>query len=517
VNGAPPARPEPSAWRIGAAIFLASLAVYLANGAFLPGEDATPSVYLTVNLVEEGRLTFSPTEDPALFLWDLQTATGTVTGQLPGLDARVGGSTAAELRARGLLTPRAPYNLVLVSGSGSSAGEPRYASTFGVGPALAAAPVFAAARPFGHLVADPARPWWLGKLAAALMTAGAAAVTYVVCRRLSSPGAALALAAASAFGTPLWSSTSQALWQHAPNTLFLSLGALALLDARWRWHGAALAGLAFAAATVCRPTSALFVAAVGLYLLTVRPGRALAFAAGALPVLAAAAVWNLHTFGALLFSGQLAAGRAVALAKTGSSELWSTPLAEGLAGVSLSPSRGLLVFSPFLVLAAGGLALALRRRAPDLLLPLAAAAAAVIAVEAAWFDWWGGWAFGPRRLGDLVPVLAALSAPAMAWVATARWRRLAFAAAAGWAVLVQGLGALSYDVEGWNARRGAGGVVLDVDRAEHRHRLWSFTDSQIGYHLLHFEEARASKAAGQRRWLERFGAPRQIDSPRSTR
>ena len=499
-----------------AAVFAVALAAYLANGAVLPGHDAAPNVAMAVALVEEGRVTFTPSRDPSLFLWDLLTPTGVRTSHLTGLDVRVGGSTAADLRHRGLLTSRAPYYLVPVAGADPASGEPRFTSTFGPGPAVAAAPVFLVARWLGPLAGDPARAWRIGKLAAALMTAGAAAATWLACRRLASPGAALVLAGAVALGTPLWSSTSQALWQHAPDTLFLALGALALLDARERWGRAALAGLALAAATACRPTSGLF-AAAGLFLLLGRPRSALAFAAGALPVAVALAAWNHRFFGAVLASGQLLASRGVALEKTGSPGLWQTPLLEGLAGVLVSPSRGLLVFSPFLLLAAGGVALELRRRRLSPLLPLALAAVAVIAVEAKWFDWWGGWAYGPRRLGDLAPVLAMLAAPAMAWVAEARWRRAALAAAIGWAVLVQAVGALAYDLDGWNARRDAAGVALDVDRPEHRGRLWSVTDSQIGHYLSHFSEARARKAAGEQRWLERFGAARPIDSERATR
>jgi hypothetical protein len=503
--------------RVALALFAVALAAYLGNGAILPGNDAAPNVAMAVNLVEEGRLTFTPSKDPTLFIWDLRSSKGVRSSYLTGPDALVGGLPMAELRSRGVLTWRPPYYLARATGIDPGGGEPRFTSTFGPGPAIAAAPVLLAARLLGPLAGDPVRAWYAAKLAAALMSAGAVVATWLACRRLASPGAALALAVAVALGTPLWSSTSQALWQHAPNTLFLALGALALLEARERWRDAALAGLALAAATACRPTSALFVLAAGLFLVLTRPRHALAFAAGALPVLAALAAWNHHAFGSALASGQLLIGRSVALQKTGSPDVWQTPLLEGLAGVLFSPSRGLLVFCPFLALAAWGAVAAFRRRELAPLLPLALGAAAVVVVEAKWFDWWGGWSYGPRRLGDLAPLLALLAAPAMGWVAAARWRRLVFAVAATWAVLVQGLGALSYDLEGWNARRDEAGRILDIDRPEHRHRLWSLTESQIGHYLGRFREARASKAAGQRRWLERFGAGPTIDSERGSR
>jgi len=80
---------------------------------------------------------------------------------------------------------------------------------------------------------------------------------------------------------------------------------------------------------------------------------------------------------------------------------------EGFAGLIMSPGRGLIWYCPP-VLAL----LALRRevfRRLDVLLILATAIAFWL-VYSAWFDWPGGWAWGPRFLFTVLPLLFALLA-----------------------------------------------------------------------------------------------------------
>jgi hypothetical protein len=483
--------------RLAAAVFAAALLAYLAPGGFLPGEDATPNVLLGAALVDEGRLFLSPGRDPQAFAWSLRTPRGEISGRVTSLDDRLGGATAGELWARGDLVPRAPY--YLVEARPGPEGAPRFVSTFGPVPAVAAAPVLLLARAGGPLSESPGRLWFVQKLAASILAAGAAAATFLASRRLASRGAALLLAAAVGLGTSLWSMTSQALWQSAPNAFFLAAGSLFLLGAPERRRDALLAGLFLAAASACRPTSALL-AAAGAVALVARPRALLAFALGALPVVLARAAHDLHFFGTPLELGQLVAAGAVARLKTGSPDPWQTPLAEGLAGVLFSPSRGLLVFSPLLALGLAGAVAAVRRGRPAPLKALAAGVVAVTLVEARWFDWWGGWSYGPRRLSDLAPLLAVLAAPLMAWALAARWRRVAVAGLLCWSIALQVLGAFAYDVEGWNGQP-------DVDRPENRARLWAVADGQVVWYLSHLGEARAHRRALERRWLARWEQP----------
>src|SRR5262249_25150446 len=224
--------------------------------------------------------------------------------------------------------------------------------------------------------------------------------------------------------------------------------------------------------------------------------------------------------------GQTEIGAMLAIQKTGHPGVWQTPLWYGLLGLLVSPSRGLLVFSPILVFAFPGLWLAWRDKKFAVLRPLAAALAIVLIVESKYFDWWGGWSFGYRHIVDATVFLALLLIPAIGWIAAQRWRLMLFCGLLAWSVVVQFVGALAYDGYGWNARlaghfvrlpghatpivvdddgqlpilvsRGAvvvGERRLDVDNPQYRNRLWSLQDNEIVYYISHFREARRAKLA----------------------
>ena len=486
-----------------AALSLAAtlLVAYLANGEVLPGNDATANVYLAAEILETGNATFSPTRTPWMFQWRAQTRDGPVWLRIFDLDLPIGGTPALELRARGALVPEPPYYLMPSSRADPVTGEQLFVSTYGVGAAMASLPVLAAVRPFaGDLRRSPEWLWPGAKVAAALLAAAAAALVFLTLRAWLPLGQALLLAAACGLGTPLWSTASQSLWQHAPDSFFLAGGMLAMVRARGRAWSWALAGLAFALAAASRPSSTLFGAVVAAWLLARDRRALLAFAAGAAPVVVAVLSANLVLNGSVLRYAQMGHSQ-VALAKTGSPDLWQGRPWETLPGMLLSPSRGLLVFSPFLLLAVPGAVRAWRRPGWEVLRPLSVAVVAVLLLESFWFDWWGGWSYGPRRLTDLAPALTVLAAPAVTWAWETRGRRATLLAAVAWSVALQLLGAVAYDVDGWNGRR-EGGRVQSVDLPEYRDRLWSLEDSQVGYYVTHLAESRRRKHDAHVQWIE---------------
>jgi hypothetical protein len=526
---------EPMSRRDGwtALALAAALTVtYSVNGEVLPGNDATANVYFAANLLETGHLSVTASEAPGLFTWQLGPGKESV-GPLLGLDTPVAGLPAAALYARGVLVAVPSYYLTPSTRTDARTHEPRFVNTFGLGAALTALPVLAPLRLVaGDLRERPELLWFGGKLAASLLVAASAALVFLTARRWLVPGPALALALAYGLGTSVWSTSSQTLWQHASNELFLALGAFFLVRAQGSLRHAALAGAALAAAVLCRPTSAVVAAAAGAFLL-LRDRRALAaFAAGALPLAAALATYNLHFLGSALRFAQTEAGSAIAVAKTGSPDVWQTPLWTGLAGVLVSPSRGLFVFSPWLLLAIPGVVLVWRRAEYAALRPLSVGAGLLLAVESKWFDWWGGWAFGYRRVVDVALLLALLAIPVAGSLARARWLRVAAAVALAWSIAVQVIGAFAYDFEGWNGRRQfevllrTGDILttesedvarqlatsgqarrvvessLDVDAPQHRDRLWSVSDNQIGYYVARFGPAGRAKAAASRDWID---------------
>jgi hypothetical protein len=223
--------------------------------------------------------------------------------------------------------------------------------------------------------------------------------------------------------------------------------------------------------------------------------RALAaYLLAALPLAAATFAYNAYYFGSPLDFGQLASGARVAKFKTGSADLWQTPLWLGAAGALLSPSRGLLIYSPVLAAAFAGAALAWRDSRYRLLRPFTLAVLALWVPAFLWFDWWGGWTYGYRSILDSVPLLAVLCVPVLAGVlARPAWRTV-FAVSLVWSVFVQVLGAFAYSPWGWNSKIvDAKGTRANVDLPAYRHRLWSFRDWQIGYLIAHFQQARGER------------------------
>jgi hypothetical protein len=141
--------------------------------------------------------------------------------------------------------------------------------------------------------------------------------------------------------------------------------------------------------------------------------------------------------------------------------------------VLLSPSRGLFVYSPFLLFALPPLVGAWRRRdrVAVLLRSLGLATLALVLAYAVYAEWWGGRVYGPRFLTDALPALFVALA---AGLPGARLPRLAFAATAAWALLLYGAGAIAY------AQTPSGGGVWDTERNVNfdQHALFAWSDPQ---------------------------------------
>jgi hypothetical protein len=132
--------------------------------------------------------------------------------------------------------------------------------------------------------------------------------------------------------------------------------------------------------------------------------RAAAWAAPLLAGAAAVAAYDLARFGSVFETGY---GH--------EATEFAHPLLRGLAGLLVSPGRGLLWYAPPLVLALVGWR-AFDRRSPALSRTAAAMAAALLVLAAKFYQWHGGGVWGPRLA---VPVLPLLVLPAAATLARA--------------------------------------------------------------------------------------------------
>jgi hypothetical protein len=500
------------------------LLAYLGSGQSLAGNDATANVHLVPRLLGHGTTYFTVRDNPKMFVFAARTPFGWARASIPDWNADVHGTPARVAFERGDLRMVQPlYYLVPTRYEG------KYASTFGLGAGLFALPVMGPVLWVTDLESHVGLLWWLGKLAAALSVAGTVLFLFLAGLRFLGARSAGVLALAYGLGTCAFCVSSQALWQHGPCEFFVALGAYTLL-VKERRTADVLCGFGFAMAVLCRPTSALVFASVGAYLLLYDRRRVLRFALGALPVVVLLLGYHHDTFGSFWTFGEMGVGAKIAMTKTGNPDMWQTPLHVGLAGLLLSPARGLFLYSPIALLSVWGGWRAFRDPAWKDLRPLAVGAVLQVLLAAKWFDWWGGWCFGYRVIVDVAILLAFLAFPIVTAVSLRPWRKAVFSGLLAYSVGVQVIGAYVFDLAGWNApvvwqvatpegsepmkfedkasaerfvrEHGGrvGSVTLNVDKPKYRDRLWSLGDSPLIYYLANMSKARAER----RRVIDRF-------------
>jgi len=539
----PPARSAPPRWLLAVGVFLVLLVAYLINGDILPGNDSKSNTFLPVSVLNEGNLSFTPAEMPFMFRWKIQSRPG-AKARLASFnhlqwDQVVDGRTLRDHYRAGTLAVHHEMYYIVPSMKDGKPDRSVCVNTFGPGAGLCALPVSAVLHvATGDLGRNLKTLWYGAKFVAAVLVAASGALIFLTACEFVGWGKALAVALAYGLGTCVWSTSSQALWQHGPNEFFLALGTLLLVRIDRGKRNAVLCGLAYACAVACRPTSVIVVFAVGVYLVITHRRFVLPYVLGALPVALLLAGHNAYYFGSPFTFGQGLAGGDVAMYKTGSPDLWRLPFIsaefwQAMAGLLVSPSRGLLVYSPIMLFAFWGLAVVWRRREYAAFRPLTVALAGLLGIAFCWFDWWGGWCYGYRPIVDTMPIFALLLIPVADAVFRRRWLMGVAAALLVWSIFVQVLGAWTYNLSGWNQRYTARLAVpgqreplivhhqalvqrwrdarakllsqesVDIDKKENRHRLWSVSDCQILHYLRHFNAERTNKREMVRQWIQR--------------
>ena len=391
---------------LAAAAFLVPLALDLWGGRSIGSGDTVPAELLPIAVLEHGALTFD-----------------------------------AFVRAGEPL----PYWFRVKNG--------RVVSDYPILPGLLNVPVFAAAKVVGV-------PLYENRFRLSLLTAAALAsfsvlfLFFALRRVCRSEIEAFGFALLYASGTEVWSVAGKGLFQHGPSLFFLTLALWLLLEDGPR--AMALAGLALGMAIAIRPTNLLLAAPLAFYALRGRRrgGRAFVLLL-VLPVVAQAVQ-------AISFWGD-----PFTLARNHAPSAFSGSAAEGLAGLLVSPSRGLFVFSPFLLFAIPAGVAVWRRSGPLFGRCLVVAVLLTLAVFARWRVWWGGHSFGYRILIELLPFLLLLIATFWPEIARSRAAIGTFTGLAAVALFIQFLGVAAYP-SGFNE---------SID--QNPERLWQARDSEL--------------------------------------
>ena len=322
------------------------------------------------------------------------------------------------------------------------------------------------------------------KISASLLAAIASVLMFLVLRREGNRWA-LPLALVFAFGTDTWTISSQALWQHGSGQLLITL-ALLLAVSRASPLRTGLLGFVCVLIAANRPPDVLIAGAFMAYAVWSLRRDAVWLLAGAVLPLAALLYYNLG------FIGYLGGGYAAAESQ-GRHFLGGDVL--GVPGLLVSPARGLLVFTPFLVFIFVGLKQRLRMpssRQLAIALSVAVAAQFLLYSQA---DWRAGTSWGPRWLADLLPIMVWMLAPApLVLRPLARGALVALMVAA---VGVQAVGAFWYTKA--SDERIFAGAPTSMRAA------WDPSNTPVLVELRHRHASRELQC-GARGFVERIGA-----------
>lgn len=305
------------------------------------------------------------------------------------------------------------------------------------------------------------------KIIASFLAALNCVIIFALARPRLGNAKALLVAGIFAFATPVWSVSSRGLWQHGPSMLCLSVALYLLSGAQRNPWRVALAGLPLAFSFLIRPTNAVSILVLTAYVCFAYRRYAVYFMFCLAIVFVPFIVRNYGIYGAALPTYYTA------------NKLGLSPeLLTALAGNLISPSRGLLVFSPIFILSGLGVYRTLRASSDwlrNLSLYIFAAVILHWLAISAFSIWYGGWSVGPRYFSDMAPFLTYLLIPALdapslipRGVAAQRAGRFAFAVLLAASVFVHARSATDLRVENWNA------TPIDID--QDRRRLWDWSD-----------------------------------------
>jgi hypothetical protein len=391
-----------SEWLRALLVVALCFAVYSANARVIPSADTRPARYLPFAALRDHRLTLEGFADEVQARAPNQVASHMAEGRVYSVSPVI-----APLAALPLYLPAYFY----LEARGWNARE------------------------LGFLAA------LMEKVAASVLTALAMGGLYLLLRRRLQVGDAITLTIACAFGSATWVISSQALWQHGAAQLVL-VALLLTATAPPSVRSLGLAGAGAVLLTAARFPDVMLALPVAIFCLHRAHGRGqqLAF------LVSAAAMVALVLWCNLAASGHLIGGQAFHAGYLSPGAYLAHPLFAGLAGELLSPGKGLLIFSPWLLL---GLTLWHRPDGIDgrllagrLLDSLLAAGVVAQALLFAKCDWLAGHCYGPRYLADMLPALAWILAPALPGIT--KRRRLALWVLIGWSIAVQVIGAFRY-------------------------------------------------------------------------
>jgi hypothetical protein len=223
-------------------------------------------------------------------------------------------------------------------------------------------------------------------------------------------------------------------------------------------HWTIFGGFPSAFAVVCRPTDALLVAPIVLFVLFHRTRQFLLFCLAGIPPILFQLFYNKVYFRDF-FRTQWDVSQEY---------FWTTPIFQGILNILFSPGRGLFIYSAIFLFSFLGMVLVWRKSGDLLLRYLSVGVIANLLVYSKFFMWWGGYTYGPRLLADLSPILCFFLIPVTS-LGKFRFTKIVFIVLAFLSFCAHGIGAYANDPF-WN-------FETDIDL--NPKAAWMWNDNQL--------------------------------------
>ncbi|MBI5869667.1 MAG: hypothetical protein HZB44_01730 [Actinobacteria bacterium] len=274
----------------------------------------------------------------------------------------------------------------------------------------------------------------------------------------------LFLALIFTFGTSAWSTASLSLWQHGPSMLMITITLYLVLIAKERPFIIQFAALPLAFSYIIRPTNSIAIILFSIYIFLEYRRYFLRYILWGI-LMAIPFLWfNYSIYGSLsspYYATDRLFGRSL------------ETILVALAGNLISPGRGILIFSPILILSFAGVIIKIRRSTferLDLFL--------ILIIGFHWLtismvtEWWGGHSYGPRFFTDMMPLMIYFMIPVFLIVPKLDgWHKKAVIAGISvltiFSVFVHFRGSTCGQVQDWN---------VHPDIMENQSRLWDWED-----------------------------------------
>ncbi|MFC1722210.1 hypothetical protein ACFL0C_01025 [Patescibacteria group bacterium] len=278
------------------------------------------------------------------------------------------------------------------------------------------------------------------------------------------------------FGTINYALVSQALWQHGALQLFIILSLYYLYEKKWF-----MTGLTVGLAVLSRPTAIYFVPFVFLIFINqlIEEISDIKINKRQLTNILIYFFGLLLTF---LFFAWYTKRFYLNISNNGYSDQilvnWLSRFPEGFLGLWLSPSKGILVYSPIFIFSLIGIYLLFKnkewkKKSSFIYIASFGLVVTHTLILGKWKHWYGGWSFGYRMAADVIPFLIISMIPFMKSVYFKKYIKV-FSILLVISVAVQIYGMIFFDGI-WHAAYDLG--------FENTKWLWSIKDSELIFNI----------------------------------